>query len=72
VLILLTGNYTFFNWLTIALCVPLRDDFFLRRVVRRRENPREYLPPVSLQERRLSGRCLARSWNADDFAFHHH
>jgi hypothetical protein len=51
VLILLTGNYTFFNWLTIALCVPLRDDFFLRRVVRRRENPREYLPPVSLQER---------------------
>jgi lipase maturation factor 1 len=26
VLILLTGNYTFFNWLTILLCVPLLDD----------------------------------------------
>ena len=26
VIILLTGNYTFFNWLTILLCVPLLDD----------------------------------------------
>jgi predicted DCC family thiol-disulfide oxidoreductase YuxK/uncharacterized membrane protein YphA (DoxX/SURF4 family) len=26
VLILLTGNYTFFNWLTILLCIPLLDD----------------------------------------------
>lgn len=26
VLILLTGNYTFFNWLTILLCLPLLDD----------------------------------------------
>src|SRR6266516_2130384 len=25
-LIVLTGNYGFFNWLTIALCVPLLDD----------------------------------------------
>jgi lipase maturation factor 1 len=29
VLILLTGNYTFFNWLTLALCVLLFDDFAL-------------------------------------------
>ena len=29
-LILLTGNYTFFNWLTIALCILLLDDDFLR------------------------------------------
>ena len=29
VLILLTGNYTFFNWLTLLLCVSLWDDFFL-------------------------------------------
>lgn len=28
-LILLTGNYTFFNWLTIALCLLLFDDRFL-------------------------------------------
>jgi hypothetical protein len=26
VLIALTGNYTYFNWLTIALCIPLLDD----------------------------------------------
>jgi hypothetical protein len=32
-MIALTGNYTFFNWLTIALCVPLLDDVFLRRLL---------------------------------------
>ncbi len=31
VLILLTGNYTFFNGLTLLLCVALLDDFFLSR-----------------------------------------
>ena len=31
VLILLTGNYTFFNWLTIALCLFLFDDTFFAR-----------------------------------------
>ncbi|HXW00931.1 MAG TPA: lipase maturation factor family protein [Anaerolineae bacterium] len=30
-LIILTGNYAFFNWLTIALCLLLLDDAFLRR-----------------------------------------
>jgi predicted DCC family thiol-disulfide oxidoreductase YuxK len=29
ILILLTGNYTFFNWLTLALCLLLLDDFAL-------------------------------------------
>jgi len=33
VLILLTGNYTFFNWLTLALCLLLLDDFVLRQLV---------------------------------------
>ncbi len=33
VLILLTGNYTFFNLLTIALCLFLFDDAALRRLV---------------------------------------
>jgi hypothetical protein len=33
VLILLTGNYTFFNFLTLALCVLLLDDFVLQKVV---------------------------------------
>jgi predicted DCC family thiol-disulfide oxidoreductase YuxK len=33
ILILLTGNYTFFNLLTIALCLFLLDDRFLSRIV---------------------------------------
>lgn len=33
VLILLTGNYTFFNWLTIALCVMALDDGYVGRVL---------------------------------------
>ena len=36
VLILLTGNYTFFNWLTLALCILLFDDDALRRFFPRR------------------------------------
>lgn len=32
-LILLTGNYAFFNWLAIALCVLLLDDEILHRVL---------------------------------------
>jgi hypothetical protein len=36
VLILLTGNYAFFNWLTLALCLFLFDDASLRRLARKR------------------------------------
>ncbi|HTR41692.1 MAG TPA: lipase maturation factor family protein [Pseudomonadales bacterium] len=32
ILILLTGNYTFFNWLTLALCLLLLDDFALQKL----------------------------------------
>jgi hypothetical protein len=34
--ILVTGNYTYFNWLTIALCLPFLDDSFpfLRRLAK--------------------------------------
>jgi uncharacterized membrane protein YphA (DoxX/SURF4 family) len=32
----LTGNYTYFNWLTIVLCASLVDDATLRRVFRLR------------------------------------
>ena len=32
-LILLTGNYTFFNWLTLALCLLLLDDFVLKEFI---------------------------------------
>jgi hypothetical protein len=34
-LIALTGNYTFFNWLTIALCLLLFDDQAVRSALRR-------------------------------------
>jgi len=33
ILILLTGNYTFFNWLTLALCLLLMDDHCLMKFV---------------------------------------
>jgi predicted DCC family thiol-disulfide oxidoreductase YuxK len=36
VLILLTGNYTFFNWLALALCLLLLDDFALARLLPRK------------------------------------
>jgi predicted DCC family thiol-disulfide oxidoreductase YuxK len=39
-LILVTGNYAFFNWLTIALCIFLFDDQALRRFVPRRARER--------------------------------
>ena len=45
ILILLTGNYCFFNLLTLALCVLLLDDFFLQKILparfRQREAPRK-------------------------------
>jgi hypothetical protein len=33
VLIMVTGNYAYFNWLTLALCLVLLDDFVLVRLV---------------------------------------
>lgn len=38
-LIILTGNYAFFNWLAIALCLFLFDDGHLERLLRRRTEP---------------------------------
>jgi len=35
ILILLTGNYTFFNWLTLALCLLLFDDFAFQKFLPR-------------------------------------
>lgn len=39
--ILLTGNYTFFNWLTLLLCLSLLDDQALRRFV-----PERFFKPL--------------------------
>ncbi|MFN0167593.1 MAG: lipase maturation factor family protein [Bryobacteraceae bacterium] len=44
-LILLTGNYGYFNWLTLALCLTLVDDRLLRRWLRAwRRSPE--IPPA--------------------------
>jgi len=49
ILILLTGNYTFFNWLTLALCLLWLDDFALNRFIpaklRRPAVPAIHHPP---------------------------
>ena len=39
ILILLTGNYTFFNFLTLALCLLLLDDFALTKLMPARFRP---------------------------------
>jgi lipase maturation factor 1 len=44
ILILLTGNYTFFNLLTIALCLFLFDDAFWTGLRKRRSEPRRPVP----------------------------
>jgi hypothetical protein len=56
VLIALTGNYCFFNLLTVALAVTLLDDGFLRRLARwRREGGVSIPPGASGQPISLSG-----------------
>ncbi len=35
-LILVTGNYAYFNWLALALCLLLLDDFLLEKIVPRK------------------------------------
>lgn len=46
VLILLTGNFAFFNWLSIALCILLFDDQALARFVPRRPALRPISKPL--------------------------
>lgn len=56
ILILLTGNYTYFNWLTIVLCLPLLHDRLWPEWLRRRLNfeplgltPRPELRPLMIR-----------------------
>ena len=49
ILILLTGNYTFFNLLTIALCLFLLDDRFLSRMVGNKSFRQEPRQPASIK-----------------------
>jgi hypothetical protein len=46
VIILATGNYAFFNWLTIAICLPLFDDTFWPARWRARYAPVTESPPA--------------------------
>jgi hypothetical protein len=42
-----TGNFAFFNWLTIVLCLPFLDDALLLRALPRRLRARLAPPPVA-------------------------
>ncbi len=56
-LILLTGNYCFFNLLTIALCLLLIDDLTWKRLL-----PKRFMPgicPIQLPPRRYGRICIA-------------
>ena len=59
VLIILTGNYNFFNLLTIVLCLSLLDDAFLRRIFPKRmieaSTPKRRRPPIPLYQRLITG-----------------
>jgi hypothetical protein len=55
-LILLTGNYTFFNLLTLALCLLLLDDFLLESIM---PSKLRRLFPFSLQPSAFN---LSRHW----------
>jgi hypothetical protein len=46
-LILVTGNYAYFNWLTLALCLTLLDDFVLEKVLPRRLAPGFHRAPAA-------------------------
>jgi hypothetical protein len=61
-LIMLTGNFAFFNWLALALCVLLLDDRFLRRVLPEKLSWRFQCPaasPVQRKYRRYAAIALA-------------
>ena len=45
-IVFLTGNYTFFNLLAVALCLALFDDALLRRFTRRKPNSSRTSPGV--------------------------
>ena len=55
VAILITGNYAFFNWLTIALCVLLFDDATWPRRWRERCTPSGSEPPAAAWPMRVFG-----------------
>ncbi len=62
ILIALTGNYCFFNLLTIALCLLLFDDGFLSRLLPQAASKRLRTAPADqppTAQRRIATTCLA-------------
>jgi hypothetical protein len=62
--IVVTGSYGFFNLLTVVLALPLLDDAFLLRLVRR-PVPSPFVPP----HRPPTIRARLRAWTAGVFLF---
>ena len=60
--IMATGNYTYFNWLTIALCVPFLDDAFRGfrklRLPDVADKPRPWWPLIPVGALGLASVCL--------------
>lgn len=52
VLIILTGNYNFFNWVSIVMCLSLVDDDFLACLfgLKSQDNHKEYVKPMKGQK----------------------
>jgi hypothetical protein len=66
-LIGLTGNYGFFNVLTIVLCIPLVDDAswptrWTRRILRRKRDRVEEAPPPSPQQQQQQQQQRGWRW----------
>lgn len=61
VLIAATGNYGFFNLLTIVLCVPLIDDTALRRLVPARSRPRLHPHAVDVEDKAFFAALASRT-----------
>ncbi len=70
--IMATGNYTYFNWLSIALCVPFLDDAF--RGFRRlqfsvpEKKPQHWWPLIPAGALALASVCLTFDGFAGSFA----
>ncbi len=63
VLILVTGNYAFFNWLSIALCLSLFDDLFWPKSWRRKLAPALLQEPIApIWRSRLAERLRWLPW----------
>ncbi len=70
--IMQTGNYAFFNWLTLALCVPFLDDTFRGfrklRLPRAQEKRRHWWPLLPASALAIASVCFTLEGFGDAFA----